>query len=384
MSQAQQMQMSRALIQNQIAASARSRGPVGQPLVRPRPGAGRQPSGPRVPDTVFAGTALQQVPIENLGPPSSGVEPADLPPAGPELAPLLSADPLFGDESTSSGRSGPDSPTEGAQIRTTIGQRHNVDLANVRVDRSFEGAAEAHRRGARAFTSDRGVVIPTQAGSLDSGPGEALLAHELTHIAQRVRYGPNVPDESTPAGRLLEADALATEMTLQTGVPTRSAPLEPSGEARRSWAGMLGGGSAGSEVGQTLPLAAPTPSGPDPDALAMSILQRVSGLGAPPPGMANPVTFTPASWSTGPGAAPASTGGGVQRAEEVAPPVADPPTPAPPTPDEPAAGSLTRPSTEDLTRLSQWLYPLIKYRLKGELREDRERAGLLTDHYRRW
>ena len=49
------------------------------------------------------------------------------------------------------------------------------------------------------------------------------------------------------------------------------------------------------------------------------------------------------------------------------------------------AGLFTnRPSDQDLTNLSRWLYPLIKYRLKGELREDRERAGLLTDHYRRW
>ena len=45
---------------------------------------------------------------------------------------------------------------------------------------------------------------------------------------------------------------------------------------------------------------------------------------------------------------------------------------------------MSRPSDEDLTNLSRWLYPLIKYRLKGDLREDRERAGLITDHYRRW
>ncbi len=45
---------------------------------------------------------------------------------------------------------------------------------------------------------------------------------------------------------------------------------------------------------------------------------------------------------------------------------------------------MGRPSDEDLSNLSRWLYPLIKYRLKGELREDRERAGLLTNHYGRW
>ena len=62
-----------------------------------------------------------------------------------------------------------------------------------------------------------------------------------------------------------------------------------------------------------------------------------------------------------------------------------PVAPAPaPTSDGHTAPSMARPSDEDLSNLSRWLYPLIRYRLKGELREDRERAGLLTDHYRRW
>ncbi len=53
-------------------------------------------------------------------------------------------------------------------------------------------------------------------------------------------------------------------------------------------------------------------------------------------------------------------------------------------PPEAGAEPSKRPSNEDLNNLSRWLYPLIRYQLKGELREDRERAGLLTDHYRRW
>jgi hypothetical protein len=76
------------------------------------------------------------------------------------------------------------------------------------------------------------------------------------------------------------------------------------------------------------------------------------------------------------------SGGPIQRAEEVAAPAAA--APQPETPEHQGHSSMTRPSDEDLTNLSKWLYPLIKYRLKGELREDRERAGLLTDHYRRW
>jgi hypothetical protein len=73
----------------------------------------------------------------------------------------------------------------------------------------------------------------------------------------------------------------------------------------------------------------------------------------------------------------------VQRAEVLTPPA--PTNQAAATGQAEAAGPFsTRPSDHDLNNLSRWLYPLIKYRLKGDLREDRERAGLLTDHYRKW
>jgi hypothetical protein len=214
-----------------------------------------------------------------------------------------------------------------------------------------------------------------------------LFAHELTHMAQRARYGSGLPGESTPAGRVLEADALATEMTLHTGGPARPAPLEPPGEPRRSsWAGVLGDRSNDSQTGPTLPLAGPTSSGPDTDSLAASLLERMSALGAPAPGQGVSQVFTPASFSVNTAPAPGPMGGGVPRADEVALPAppAGGPTAAVPSTDEQAKDPMSRPSDEDLTNLSRWLYPLIKYRLKGELREDRERAGLLTDHYRRW
>ena len=57
--------------------------------------------------------------------------PAGLPPAGGELAPLLSSDPLFGTQATEPGPSGSTPPPEGVRVRTAIGQRHGVDLANV-------------------------------------------------------------------------------------------------------------------------------------------------------------------------------------------------------------------------------------------------------------
>jgi hypothetical protein len=251
----------------------------------------------------------------------------------------------------------------------------------VPVDRSSEGAAEARRGQARAFTSNRAVVIPTEVGSLETGPGAALFAHELTHVAQRARLGRDLPAESSPAGRLLESEALSAELALATG---RSSPLEwpdaggPPLGSRRAGAGPV---LPGSHAAGALPLAGAAAGAPDIESLAASILDKMSVLSSPQSGAETTQVFT-APWSAGPAPAPAPAAP-VQRAEQPAAAPASAPAGAT-APDEQASPFGSRPSDQELNNLSRWLYPLIKYRLKGELREDRERAGLLTDHYRKW
>jgi hypothetical protein len=177
----------------------------------------------------------------------------------------------------------------------------------------------------------------------------------------------------------MEAQAQATEMTLNTG-PTMRPPLDaPPGRGPSTWTGALNP-VAGGAGGSSLPLAAPGPAGLDTDALANTILERLTEITSPaatPPQLVTP-TLTPA--------APAMGGGSVQRAPEGGPDTALAMAPTEPeaVPGESEEGSMKRPSDADLSNLSRWLYPLIRYRLRGELREDRERAGLLTDHYRRW
>jgi hypothetical protein len=73
----------------------------------------------------------------------------------------------------------------------------------------------------------------------------------------------------------------------------------------------------------------------------------------------------------------------VQRADLLPAPAPAPPA-QPAGQDEETGPFSTRPSEQELHNLSRWLYPLMKYKLKMDLREDRERAGLLTDHYRKW
>lgn len=392
---AQQRHTSRALVQSELARMARGTSPAEAPSAAPAP---TRPAGPDAGTsqpayTASSGMSLQRAVMQRVESTSSGVIPAGLPPAGPEAAPLVSMHPLIlGDPTDGDPESahpaqraarpveGSARPVEGTRVRNEVGQRHGVDLSNVPLDRSPEATSEAYRLRARAFTSERGVVIPDRIGTLESGSGEALLAHELTHVAQRAHYGDSLPSESTPVGRLLEAEALAAEMPLRSGVSTGASPVaQPGGTGRLPTAGTRGDGAPG-DAAQPLPLVTPSASGPDPESLAATILERMSALSTPAGLAGSTEVFTSHQWAPSSSPAPVSAGS-VQRAAEGSTMVAPDQSP---NGDQGHSSGKGRPSDEELSNLSRWLYPLIRYRLKGDLREDRERAGLLTDHYRRW
>jgi hypothetical protein len=204
----------------------------------------------------------------------------------------------------------------------------------------------------------------------------------LTHVAQRARFGASLPSESTPAGRLLEAEALTAEMTLHTGASSKPSPSSPlGGTGGLSTAGTWSDRMT-SETAQPLPLAVQTATAPDTESLAATILERMSALSTPANLAGTTEEFTSPQWTPSQSSAP-SFAGPIQRAEEVTTTVVQAAAQSA-TSDQAHRQSPGRPSDEELTNLSRWLYPLIRFRLKGDLREDRERAGLLTDHYRRW
>jgi hypothetical protein len=324
---------------------------------------------------VLAYTTVPRAALEPVEPHAAGDTLPGLPPDSLQQAPLLWMDPLVGLEPFEAAPSRSAPPPEGLRVRALIGQHHGVDLTDVPLDRSPRGASETHRLQARAFTSDRAVVIPPDAGSLETGSGAALLAHELTHVAQRARFGPNLPPEFSPAGRLMEAEALSAELAL---APAPASQLDwPPAPSRPSGAGRAGDRVPG------MPLAAAATSGPDVDTLAASIMSRMSTLSTPAAFAGTTEVFT-SQWSASPAPAPAPPVA-VQRADPLPEPqLAPTPAQTGSTPDGQAGPFSNRPSDQELNNLSRWLYPLLKYRLKGELREDRERAGLLTDHYRKW
>jgi hypothetical protein len=257
--------------------------------------------------------------------------------------------------------------------RVAVGRRYGVDLSQIPIDRSAAAAAQARRMQARAFTSPEGVVIPPEAGSLDAGPGQALLVHELTHVVQQAGLGAFLPPEGTPAGMALEAEALVAEAALVPRSPSlkwgtgTTQPPPALALAERSEASRRGPGVAARAPDTHRFLARG-------DGAYRRELSSATRSAVPGRREATPVSV--------PVAAPAVAAlVGVQRAVEAPPEAA---LAAGGAEGEAQGPFVERPSEPDLARLARWLYPIISYRLKGELKEDRERAGLLTDSYRRW
>ena len=97
------------------------------------------------------------------------------------------------------------------ELLDVVRRTQGVDVSDVPIRRGPEVAAEARSLGARSFTRGGEVFLPAQEGPPDRPVARGLLAHELTHAAQQRVLGPALPAEDSPAGRVLEAQAVAAE-----------------------------------------------------------------------------------------------------------------------------------------------------------------------------
>jgi hypothetical protein len=211
-------------------------------------------------------------------------------------------------------------------VAAHVGAVTGTDLSGVRIHRDGETSTLARRMRARAFTARGEVHLPAHQGPLQTRAVQALVAHELTHVAQQRRLGTALPGEDSPAGRHLEAEAQAVERAWNGG----AAPAAP----------------AATRIGRA-PAPAPRPS-----------MHR----GAPPT-VSAPIATPPSAAGNGTASAPppAPVSVTVQRA-----------------PDDPPAAAKGAPDL-DLDDLARRLYGRLRSRLRAELLVDRERAGLLAD-----
>jgi hypothetical protein len=214
----------------------------------------------------------------------------------------------------------------------------------VRIDRSESGAQAAAELRSNAFTSGDTIVLPPSHGPIDSPRSQRLLAHELVHVGQQRRLGNDLPEESSPAGQVLEREARSAESFADSGRSTL-----PLAAARAT-----GSSSSG---------AAPAAAGPDAQRAANTALTLRSS---------DKTTDSPHSTiAPGVSAMRSLTG-----ASASAPQRQD---------DSSSLSSMTSPGSDtgdeeaELDDLARRLYDRLRYRLGRELLLDRERAGVLTD-----
>lgn len=70
-------------------------------------------------------------------------------------------------------------------LQRRFGQKLGTDLSSVRVHTDSQADSLSHALNARAFTTGRDVFFRRGQYSPQSSEGQALLAHELTHVAQQ-------------------------------------------------------------------------------------------------------------------------------------------------------------------------------------------------------
>jgi Domain of unknown function (DUF4157) len=132
-------------------------------------------------------------------------------------------------------------------IASMFRSMHGIDVSDVPVHRGRVVTEHARDLGARAFTSGQEIYLPDAVGSLDAPQARALLAHELTHAAHQRRLGAALPDESSAAGQVLEAQAVATERWFLGGqgqdLPVPSLAAAPGSAAGSRAAGSTAPGS---------------------------------------------------------------------------------------------------------------------------------------------
>ena len=222
-----------------------------------------------------------------------------------------------------------------ASVAGRLGRIHSIDVSDVMVRRGPAVSARAQHLRARAFTEGGVVHLPDEAGPLDSNDTAALLAHELTHVAQQRRLGAALPPPESAEGQQLEAQAQVVEQWFAGD----DSPHPPQGID-----GLLGAGlEADSAEAQQL----------EAQARAVEEWFDTAEQGElPPPEVAELLGMAPAA--PGGWAAPAaedSAWPGAQLADEPATPPAGLPAPAGAQPPSLAAALQSLASAQTLADL---------------------------------
>lgn len=114
----------------------------------------------------------------------------------------------------------------GREIRRPYEEFFGADLSHVRVHDGVEADRSAKALHARAYTYDRDIVFAAGEFAPGSVPGQALLAHELTHVVQHAQGGSRIARQPNPQ---LANPVLTPDEMFQIVVRERAWTFSPGG-----------------------------------------------------------------------------------------------------------------------------------------------------------
>jgi hypothetical protein len=236
---------------------------------------------------------------------------------------------------------------------------HGIDVSDVMVSRGPDAGTRAGAMGARAFATEREIVLPAEAGPIERPQTRALLAHELTHIAQQRAFGPTLPPEDSAAGAALEDAAVAVERRVLGPEHAGLVPQQPLFHApprtAPSWPAELAGAPVQRQT-EHQPATEAAGNAFDP----LGLLPQLASAAVPDLAY----DYVPIQGPTGPEIAPLDAATDPMRARLI---------------ELAEQRLLDLDDSGAIGELADGIYSRICARLRRELLVDRERSGLLSD-----
>ncbi len=106
-----------------------------------------------------------------------------------------------------------------ADVVSAVADATGVDVGDASIVTSRDVDERAAELGAMAYTESGAVHLAGDVGPVDAPAAKAIVAHELTHVAQQRKLGGDMPAEDSDEGRALEAEARDVQRSFATGDP---------------------------------------------------------------------------------------------------------------------------------------------------------------------
>jgi hypothetical protein len=128
-----------------------------------------------------------------------------------------------------------------SRTRSELEPRFGYDFSSVRVHTDGAAARASRSIGAVAYTAGTDIAFDTGRYQPNTAPGQALLAHELTHVAQQSHRAADTRSVVAPTNSASEEEANRVSSLISAGGALDGPVSVAQGDIQRATAGLVGG-----------------------------------------------------------------------------------------------------------------------------------------------